>query len=104
MFLFMQAEIYVNSTNGKLDLKGGAVSMILAKAAGPSLQAECSKKAPIDFGEVAITGAGNIRRCKHIIHVNCPTFDQAEGKAEKVIKSVFFNCILLLAVASFYHT
>ena len=84
LHLLFQAEIYVNSTNGKLDLSGGAVSQILAKAAGPSLQAECSKKAPIDVGEIAVTKPGDIRRCRFILHINCPGYDQSGGQAENV--------------------
>ena len=73
----------MNSTNGNMDLSGGAVAQALAKAAGPSLQAECTKKAPIAAGEIAVTGPGNIRRCKCIIHINCPGYDKT-GKAEEV--------------------
>ena len=79
-----QAEIYVNSTSAKMDLTGGAVSQALSKAAGPDLQAECTKKAPIAPGEIAVTGPGNIRRCRSIIHINCPGYDKSCGQAEEV--------------------
>ena len=67
-----------------MDLSGGAVAQALASAAGPSLQAECSKKAPIGVGEIAVTGPGNIRRCKCIVHINCPGYDHSGGQAEAV--------------------
>lgn len=78
----MQAEIYVNTTNSKMDLTAGAVAQALAKAAGPALQAECTKAAPIAAGEIAVTGPGNINRCRCIIHINCPGYDQSGGHSE----------------------
>ena len=74
----------MNSTNAKLDLSGGAVAQALSKAAGPALQAECTQKAPIATGEIVVTGPGNIRRCKCIIHINCPGYDKTSGQAEEV--------------------
>ena len=74
----------MNSTNGNMDLSGGAVAQALSKAAGPALQAECTQKAPIAAGEIAVTGPGNILRCKCIIHINCPGYDKAGGQAEEV--------------------
>ena len=68
-----------------MDLSGGAVAQALSKAAGPDLQAECTKKAPIAPGEIAVTGAGNMQ-CKCIIHVNCPGYDKS-GQAEEVSTS-----------------
>ena len=88
LHFFPQAEIYVNSTNGNMDLSGGAVAQALAKAAGPALQAECTKKAPIAAGEIAVTGPGKILRCKCIVHINCPGYDQSGGQAETVSHSV----------------
>ena len=67
-----------------MNLSGGAVAQALAKAAGPALQDECTKKAPIAAGEIAVTGPGKILRCKCIIHINCPGYDQSGGQAETV--------------------
>ena len=67
-----------------MDLSGGAVAQALAKAAGPALQAECTKIAPIAAGEIAVTGPGNIQRCKCIVHINCPRYDQSGGPSEAV--------------------
>ena len=78
-----------------MDLSGGAVAQALSKAAGPALQAECTKEAPIAAGEIAVTGPGNIRRCKCIIHINCPGYDKKGGNAEKV-KKVSYCCVGLL--------
>ena len=67
-----------------MDLSGGAIAQALAKGAGPALQAECTKKAPIAAGEIAVTGPGNIRRCKCIVHINCLKYDRSGGPAETV--------------------
>lgn len=68
-----------------MDLSGGAVAQALAKAAGPALQAECTKKAPLAAGDILVTGAGDILRCQCIIHVNCPGYDRNPGgQAEDV--------------------
>ena len=60
--------MYVNTTNADLDLSQGPVARALSKAAGPALQAECTKKAPISAGDIAVTGSGKLQ-CRHVIHV-----------------------------------
>ena len=80
----LQADVYVNTTNTKLDLSSGAVSQALLKAGGPDLQAECKKKAPISVGDVAVTGGGKLE-CLHIFHVVIPSYDGPGGQAEKVM-------------------
>ena len=60
--------MYVNTTNADLDLTQGPVAQALSKAAGPTLQAECKKKAPISVGNIAVTGGGKLQCC-HVIHV-----------------------------------
>ena len=74
-----------------MDLTGGAVAQALSEAAGPVLQAECTKKAPIAAGEIAVTGPGNIRRCRCIIHINCPGYDKSGGQAEEVSEPMFLK-------------
>ena len=59
--------MYVNTTNTHLNLSHGAVSLALLKAGGAMLQQECSQKAPIRVGDVAVTGSGNIP-CRFIFH------------------------------------
>ena len=75
--------MYVNTTNTKLDLTQGAVAQTLAKAAGPSLQAECTRKAPVSLGNIAVTRAGNLPS-QYILHVVAPSYDGPGGQAEKV--------------------
>ena len=76
--------MYVNSTNTNLDLSGGVISKHLADVAGHSLQDECTRKAPINPGQVAVTGSGNIK-CKYIFHIALNTYDGPGGNAEKVM-------------------
>ena len=60
--------MYVNTTNVDLNLSQGAVAQALSKAAGPALQAECTKKAPISAGDIAVTEGGRLQ-CRHVFHV-----------------------------------
>ena len=58
---------------------------MFVEAAGPTLQEECSRKAPIVSGQIAVTGSGNIK-CKHIFHLALNNYDGPGGNAEKVIR------------------
>ena len=77
-------DVLVNTTNSDLGF-GGFVSQALLKAAGKALKVECAKKAPVNVGDVAVTGAGNMK-CKHIMHVVLPSYDGSGGlsQSEKV--------------------
>lgn len=78
----MQADVLVNTTNKDLNLSSGAVSIALLKAGGQQLQAECSKRAPVKTGDVAVTGPGALQ-CRHVFHTVIPGYN---GKAaEKVM-------------------
>ena len=59
--------MYVNTTNGDLNLSNGGVAEALSKAAGPALQEECKKKAPISVGDIAVTGGGKLQ-CRYVLH------------------------------------
>jgi O-acetyl-ADP-ribose deacetylase (regulator of RNase III) len=56
----------VNAANNDLML-GGGVAGAISRAGGPSIQAECRKIGPIEIGEAAITGGGNLK-ARHVIH------------------------------------
>ena len=83
-----------------MDLSGGIISKILIDAAGPSLQEECSQKAPIAPGQIAITGSGNIN-CKYLFHLALNNYDGPGGSAEKVTLhatcKVRFTCVALFS-------
>ena len=72
--------MYVNSTNTNLSLsQGGGVSSALLKAGGPTLQQECSQKAPIRVGDVADTGPGNLP-CQFVFHTALPSYKRSGEK------------------------
>lgn len=82
LFTLVQADAYVNSTNTNLNLSHGAVSHALLKAGGQSLQDECTQKAPVNVGDVVVTGPGNLP-CRQVLHTVIPGFKPG-GQAEKV--------------------
>ena len=88
MFILCQAEAYVNTTSNDLVLSNGAVSNSILKAAGQTLQDECSKHVSkngrVQVGDIVVTGAGNIP-CKHIIHTAGSNYDSSNpADSEKV--------------------
>jgi O-acetyl-ADP-ribose deacetylase (regulator of RNase III) len=56
----------VNAANNDLILGGGVAGAIRTRG-GPAIQAECTAHGPVDVGEAAITGAGELT-ARYIIH------------------------------------
>lgn len=56
----------VNAANNDLEL-GGGVAGAIARAGGPKIQAECRAIGPIEVGDAAITGGGNLK-ARFVIH------------------------------------
>jgi O-acetyl-ADP-ribose deacetylase len=56
----------VNAANNDLEL-GDGVAGAIARAGGPSIQAECRKIGPIEVGDAAITGGGKLK-ARFVIH------------------------------------
>ncbi len=56
----------VNAANNDLILGGGVAGAIRVKG-GPSIQDECNRIGPVQVGEAAITGAGNLP-ARYVIH------------------------------------
>jgi len=56
----------VNAANSDLEL-GGGVAGAIARAGGPKIQAECRAIGPIEVGDAAITGGGNLK-ARFVIH------------------------------------
>ena len=75
--------MYVNTTNVDLNLSQGGVAQALSKAAGPALQAECTKKAPISVGDIAMTGGGRLQ-CRYVFHTVAAQYHHREKQTEKV--------------------
>jgi O-acetyl-ADP-ribose deacetylase (regulator of RNase III) len=56
----------VNAANNDLEL-GGGVAGAIARAGGPTIQAECRKIGPVEVGDAAITTGGNLT-ARYVIH------------------------------------
>jgi O-acetyl-ADP-ribose deacetylase (regulator of RNase III) len=56
----------VNAANNDLILGGGVAGAIRSRG-GPAIQAECTAHGPVEVGEAAITGAGELP-ARHVIH------------------------------------
>jgi O-acetyl-ADP-ribose deacetylase (regulator of RNase III) len=55
----LEVDAIANAANTQLKL-GGGVAGAIARAGGPSIQAECDRIAPVGLGEAAETGAGEM--------------------------------------------
>jgi O-acetyl-ADP-ribose deacetylase len=56
----------VNAANNDL-LLGGGVAGAIARVGGPGIQAECRKIGPVEVGDAAITGGGQLK-ARFVIH------------------------------------
>jgi O-acetyl-ADP-ribose deacetylase (regulator of RNase III) len=61
-----EGDAIVNAANNRLKL-GAGVAGAIAKKGGPSIQEECDAHGPIEVGEAAITGAGELG-ARYVIH------------------------------------
>jgi O-acetyl-ADP-ribose deacetylase (regulator of RNase III) len=61
-----QVDAIVNAANNDLKLGGGVAGAIRIKG-GPSIQQECDQIGPVQLGEAAITGGGNLA-ASYVIH------------------------------------
>jgi len=61
-----EVDAIVNAANNELQL-GGGVAGAIRRAGGPAIQDECDAHGPVQVGEAAITGAGNLR-ARYVIH------------------------------------
>lgn len=68
-----ECEAIVNAANTELWLGSGVAGAIREKG-GPGIQEECEKLGPIDLGEAAVTGGGNLK-AKYVIHAASMDFD-----------------------------
>ncbi len=62
----LEVDAIVNAANNHLVLGSGVAGAIRTKG-GPSIQEECNRIGPINVGEAAITGAGDLP-AKFVIH------------------------------------
>jgi O-acetyl-ADP-ribose deacetylase (regulator of RNase III) len=61
-----EVDAIVNAANNQLLLGTGVAGAIRSKG-GPSIQAECDAHGPVEVGQAAITGAGDLP-ARHVIH------------------------------------
>ena len=81
--IMLDVEAIVNAANKFLVL-GGGVAGAIDSFGGPTIQEECDAIGPIDVGEAAITGAGELK-AQYVIHAVGPVF--GEGNEKEKLKS-----------------
>jgi hypothetical protein len=62
----LDVDAIVNAANNHLILGSGVAGAIRTKG-GPTIQQECNRIGPIQVGEAAVTGAGNLPS-KYVVH------------------------------------
>ena len=76
----LDVEAVVNAANKNLQL-GGGVAGAIRRRGGPAIQAECDRLAPIEVGEAAITGGGNLM-ARYVIHAVGPVNGEGDEEAK----------------------
>lgn len=79
----LDVEAIVNAANKSLVL-GGGVAGAINSYGGPTIQEECNAIGPIEVGEAAITGAGELK-ADYVIHAVGPVY--GEGNEEEKLKN-----------------
>ncbi|MBS3819128.1 macro domain-containing protein [bacterium] len=82
----------VNAANAQLRI-GGGVAGAIHRAAGPGLEQESRKLAPIRPGEAVITGGHNLPN-KYVIHCLGPVYGQDKPE-EKLLAQCYRNALQL---------
>jgi len=89
----LDVEAVVNAANKNLQL-GGGVAGAIRRRGGPAIQAECNRLAPIEVGEAAITGGGNLK-ARYVIHAVGPV--NGEGDEEAKLARATLNSLRIAA-------
>ena len=92
----MQVDAIVNTTNEEIVGYSG-VDLAIHKAAGPELDKECARIAPLGLGTAKITNAYNLD-AKYIIHTSGPVWQGGLVGESIILKSCYIES-LKLAVA-----
>lgn len=82
----------VNAANAHLR-PGGGVAGAIHRAAGPGLEEECQKYAPIEPGQAVITAGYNLPN-KYVIHTLGPVYGVDKPEA-KLLADCYRNSLLL---------
>ena len=102
LYGFFQVDVIVNSSNIKLKLDRGAVSLSILEKGGTSILDECRERYPrgIDYGEVVCTKAGRMN-FKFICHSALPHWTPNAKYSIKVCishQSILLRCVYLIKV------
>ncbi len=81
----------VNAANNDLVL-GSGVAGAIARKGGPSIQEECDQHGPIQVGEAAITGAGELP-ARYVIHAASMRLG-GKATAESIRRSIAHSLLL----------
>ena len=76
-----QAHVLVGTAASSLKLSHNPCAKALSLAAGPGLQRECSTKGPVNVGDIAEVGPGNLN-CRAVYFSVCSQW--SGGRGEKV--------------------
>lgn len=85
-------EAIVNAANAELR-SGGGVAGAIHRGAGPGLEEECRKFAPIEPGQAVITGAHNLPN-RSVIHCLGPIYGVDEP-SDQLLSSCYRNALQL---------
>jgi len=77
-----EVDAVVNAANTDLVL-GSGVAGAIARAGGPSIQTECTAHGPIERGDAAVTGAGDLP-ARFVIHAAAMVLGGGGADAESV--------------------
>ena len=89
----MKVDAIVNTTNEEMIGYSG-VDYAVHTAAGPELDAECEKIAPLGLGQAKIT-AGYGLPCKYVIHTSGPIWQGGLVGEENILRSCYTECLKL---------
>ena len=89
----MQVDCIVNTTNEEMVGYSG-VDFAIHSAAGPELDAECQKIAPLGLGEAKIT-KGYQLPCKYVIHTSGPVWQGGLHGERILLRSCYLEALQL---------
>ena len=89
----MKVDAIVNTTNEEMIGYSG-VDYAVHTAAGPELDTECEKLAPLGLGQAKISGAYNLP-CKYVIHTSGPIWQGGLVGEENTLRSCYAACLKL---------
>jgi O-acetyl-ADP-ribose deacetylase (regulator of RNase III) len=93
-----QVDALVNAANNDLVL-GAGVAGAIRRRGGPAIQVECDAHGPINVGEAAITGAGDLP-ARHVIHATADSLRSSMDHAFRLARDNGVRSIAIPAVGT----